>query len=205
MATTTEAPVAVTTAPDQLDKQAPSGARRRVPIRRILLIAVPLLLLLGAAFAYSTWRDAQQFVTTDNAQIAGQPVAIGSMNAGRVTDINVKVGDAVRRDVVIARVELPSQVGMAQNGQPKLDFLGAADTRVEVAAPFDGVVMSVPTAVGASVAAGQTIASIVDPSQLWVNANIDETSIDRIHVGQSVEVHVDALNADVPGRVDAIT
>jgi membrane fusion protein (multidrug efflux system) len=63
----------------------------------------------------------------------------------------------------------------------------------------------VPVAVGASVAAGQTIVSIVDPSQLWVNANIDETQVGRVQVGQSVDVHVDTLNTDVPGRVEAIT
>jgi multidrug resistance efflux pump len=55
------------------------------------------------------------------------------------------------------------------------------------------------------VAAGQTIVSIVDPSRLWVSANIDETSIDRIRVGQPVDVHVDALNTNVAGRVEAIT
>jgi multidrug resistance efflux pump len=38
-----------------------------------------------------------------------------------------------------------------------------------------------------------------------VNANIEETSINRVRVGQEVQVHVDALNADVPGRVEAIT
>ena len=46
---------------------------------------------------------------------------------------------------------------------------------------------------------------MVDPSQLWVNANIDETSVDRVKVGQQVTVHVDALNKDVPGRVESIT
>jgi multidrug resistance efflux pump len=59
--------------------------------------------------------------------------------------------------------------------------------------------------VGATVSAGQPIVSVVDPSQLWVNANIEETNIARVRVGQPVTVHVDALNADIPGKVEAVT
>jgi multidrug resistance efflux pump len=66
-------------------------------------------------------------------------------------------------------------------------------------------VIAEPVAVGATVSAGQAIVSIVDPSDLWVNANIEETNIARVRVGQPVTVHVDALNADVPGKVFAVT
>ena len=58
---------------------------------------------------------------------------------------------------------------------------------------------------GASVAAGQAIVSLVDPTQLWVNANIEETNVARLKPGQTVTVHVDALNADIPGKVEAVT
>jgi membrane fusion protein (multidrug efflux system) len=34
---------------------------------------------------------------------------------------------------------------------------------------------------------------------------VEETNLGRVKVGQHVEVHVDALNADLAGRVDAIT
>ena len=72
-------------------------------------------------------------------------------------------------------------------------------------APLDGVVLAVPGDTGATVQAGQALVTMVDPGQLWVNANIEETNIDRVKVGQAVTVHVDALGADMPGRVDAIT
>ena len=106
---------------------------------------------------------------------------------------------------VIASVALPSQVGVGQNGQPVMGFLGAGDTHVDVQAPVDGIVIAEPVAVGATVAAGQPIVSIADPSDLFVNANIEETNIGRVKVGQPVTVHVDALNADIPGKVEAIT
>jgi multidrug resistance efflux pump len=55
------------------------------------------------------------------------------------------------------------------------------------------------------VAAGQPIVSVVDPSQLYVQANIEETNIAKVHVGQPVTVHVDALGSDVFGKVEAVT
>jgi multidrug resistance efflux pump len=86
-----------------------------------------------------------------------------------------------------------------------MGFLGAGDTHVDIQAPVDGVVIAVPVAVGATVSAGQAIISIVDPTQLWVNANIEETAINRVKVGQPVTVHVDALGADVQGKVETVT
>jgi membrane fusion protein (multidrug efflux system) len=67
------------------------------------------------------------------------------------------------------------------------------------------VLIAVPVALGGTIGQGQTIVSLVDPGQLWVNANFDETAVGRVKVGQIVQVHVDALNADVPGRVKTIT
>jgi multidrug resistance efflux pump len=59
--------------------------------------------------------------------------------------------------------------------------------------------------VGGTVAAGQPIYALVDPAQVWVKANIEESSAWRVQIGQVVDVHVDALNRDFTGRIDAIT
>ena len=180
----------------------PRGLSRRLVV---VLGAVVVVLVIAGAVGFNVLREAQLYVSTDNAQLSGQPIQVGAMNAGRVTDVRVGIGDHVARGDVLAHVALPSQVGVAQNGQPKLDFLGNADTRIDVQSPIDGVVIATPVGAGASVQAGQAVVEVVDPSQLWVNANIDETAIDRVRVGQPVTVHVDALNTDVAGTVEAIT
>jgi len=74
-----------------------------------------------------------------------------------------------------------------------------------VRSPIDGVVAAVQGAEGATVAQGQPLVLLVDPSQLWVNANVDETKVARLQIGQEAEVHIDVLNATVPGRVEALT
>jgi multidrug resistance efflux pump len=40
---------------------------------------------------------------------------------------------------------------------------------------------------------------------LWVNANVEETQVKKLVIGQRVDIHVDALDIEVPGRVAAIT
>ncbi|EAX49020.1 secretion protein HlyD family protein [Thermosinus carboxydivorans Nor1] len=71
-----------------------------------------------------------------------------------------------------------------------------ADNTV-VVAPVSGSVALKAVNPGEVVAAGQPIVSIVDPSDLWVNARIEETKIDRIKIGQKVEYTIDSY----PGRV----
>jgi len=194
------------TAPTAEVGPAPGGRRRpRIFSRRVLLPLLGLIVLVAAAVGFNAWRESVMYVSTDNAQLAGQPVQVGSINAGRVAAVIPTIGSNVHKGDVVAQVSLPSQVGTLQNGQPKLDFLGSADTRVDVQSPIDGVVIAEPVAVGASVQAGQAIVQVVDPSQLWVTANIEETNIARVKVGQAVTIHVDALSADVPGKVEAVT
>jgi multidrug resistance efflux pump len=179
--------------------------RRRFLSRRVLLPVLAVIVLVAAVVGLNAYREGQLYVSTDNAQLTGQPVQVGAMNAGRVEAIMPTIGATVHKGDVIAQVALPSQIGMGQNGQPKMGFLGAGDTHVDVQAPFDGVVIAEPVAVGATVAAGQPIVSLVDPSQLLVIANIEETNIARVKVGEPVTVHVDALRADIPGKVEAVT
>jgi multidrug resistance efflux pump len=179
--------------------------RRRLNLRRLILPVGGVILLLAAVVGFNMYRDGQMYVSTDNAQLTGSPVQVGAMNAGRVQSITPGVGAIVHKGDPLAVVELPSQVGTAQNGQPKLDFLNSGDSTVTVQSPLDGVVLSVPSTPGATVQAGQPLVMIVDPSQLWVNANIEETNVSRLKVGDPVSVHVDALGTDVAGRVESIT
>jgi len=57
--------------------------------------------------------------------------------------------------------------------------------------PLDGVVIQKSTEVGNMLEPGQTAVSITDMDHAWVSANIEETSVGRIKVGQPVTVTVD--------------
>jgi multidrug resistance efflux pump len=143
---------------------------------------------------------------TDNAQVSGDLVQVGSLNAGRVVAASLEVGQAVQKDQVIATVAVPQQVGSVPFGDtPLYDQTGSLNTQVPVRSPLDGVVAARLANVGGTVTAGQAIYALVNPRQIWVNANIDEDKVGRLTPGQSVEIHSEALGRSFDGRVTAVT
>lgn len=74
--------------------------------------------------------------------------------------------------------------------QLTLDRIRLEETRI--LSPIDGVVSQVIADAGERVQPGQPIAIVNDPQDVWVEANIEETEIRDIRVGQPVTVDVDA-------------
>lgn len=186
---------------------APTQAKARGRSRRKLIVLpiVMLVLALAANYGYQYWLGQQIYVSTDNAQVAGPLIQVGALNAGRVESIGVNVGDQVRQNQVIGTMLLPSTIGMTQSGTPLLGFVGSENQRTEIRSPISGIVVARSANPGATIVAGQPVVTLVDPAALWVNANVDETQSWRLRPGQGVEVHLDALNATLPGRVEAVT
>jgi membrane fusion protein (multidrug efflux system) len=63
-----------------------------------------------------------------------------------------------------------------------------------IVSPIDGVVSQVIADPGEHVRSGQAIAIVNDPQDVWVQANIEETYIGKVHIGQSVELDIDAYS-----------
>lgn len=190
------------------DTTARHRARPRGKRRRLLLLFPVLLLALAVAtiLGYRYWYETTYFVSTDNASITGDLVQIGSLNAGRIVATRVDIGRPVRVGQEIAVVAMPQEVSTGAPGVgARMSISGTSDTLVSVYSPLNGIVAARMGYVGGTVAAGQPIYSLVDPSQVWVKANVEESSAWRVVVGQPVLVHVDALNQEFNGHVDAIT
>lgn len=176
-------------------------SKRKLAGLSILLI----VLAAGVYLGYQYWWDQGMYVSTDNAQVAGNLVSIGALNAGRVESVRVNVGDSIQEGQVVGTILLPSITSVSQSGAPVLGFVGAENQRTEIKSPMTGVVVARSANPGATIAAGQPLITLIDPTQVWVSANIDEAKSQRVRVGQQVEVHLDALDATVPGRVEAVT
>jgi multidrug resistance efflux pump len=173
--------------------------------RKLLLPLLFVLVIAAAVVGYRYWEAAEYYVSTDNAQVAGNLVQIGSMNAGRVDSLTVDVGDKVEQNQVIGTILLPTTLSVSQSGTPVLGFIGSENQRAEIKASVSGIVVARQANVGDTVAVGQPIVTVVDPSKLWIQAQIKETDIDRVKVGQPVDVSVDSLGKTLPGRVIAVS
>ena len=74
-----------------------------------------------------------------------------------------------------------------------------------IRSPLSGVVDQTFAQAGEFVARGARIMVIHNPAQLWVEANLRETDIARVSVGDTVDIRVDAYADDVfTGRVSHI-
>jgi membrane fusion protein, multidrug efflux system len=74
-----------------------------------------------------------------------------------------------------------------------------------IKSPLDGVVDRKFVEAGEYVSPGQRLMLLHDPSRLWIEANIKETELRRLAVGQLVHVAVDAYPDEVfEGRIERI-
>lgn len=75
-----------------------------------------------------------------------------------------------------------------------------------VVAPCDGQLGRRALEEGQMVNAGQTITNIIPDSRKWVIANYKEKQIENLHIGQEVEIAVDAIKGKTfKGRITAIS
>jgi len=68
-----------------------------------------------------------------------------------------------------------------------------ADVRLayaEIHAPIDGVVDLRAARAGEYVTPGQPVVTLVNPDDLWVRADVEETYVDRLHLGDTLAVRL---------------
>jgi HlyD family secretion protein len=92
----------------------------------------------------------------------------------------------------ISRVE-------AQKAEAQSAYAAAQNTlnQLNIRAPFDGIVYSLPVQPGTYVNPGDLVLQIADLSQVRVRAFVDEPDVGRLAPGQKIEITWDAI----PGRV----
>ena len=91
---------------------------------------------------------------------------------------------AVRR----SQVQSTQQQQQAANAQRAKAEVRLAYT--EVHAPIDGIVDIRAVRVGEVVTAGQPLITLINPDDLWIRADVEETYIDRIRLGDKMTVRL---------------
>lgn len=89
--------------------------------------------------------------------------------------------------------------------QAKVDAAQATVNSLYIIAPFDGQVLSVNSHVGDLVDTGDLSVNLADMDHLYVEAQVDESDIGNVKVGQQAEITLDALSGvTFTGKVTAI-
>ena len=77
--------------------------------------------------------------------------------------------------------------------------------RLAVVAPFDGYVTHKTVEVGQWVTPGAAVVDLISSGEIDAVVDVPEAAVNRMTVGNEVEVYVDALGRSVTGRVASIT
>ncbi|SEQ53586.1 membrane fusion protein, multidrug efflux system [Solimonas aquatica] len=108
---------------------------------------------------------------------------------------------SAQRDVDELRAQLDGNPDIAvadhptyANAQAALDKARLELQRTEVRAPIDGIASKVPQ-VGVYVTPALPVLSVVDAAGPWVEANLKESQLEKVRVGQRVEIDVDAYTS----------
>jgi multidrug resistance efflux pump len=136
-----------------------------------------------------------QALITDGSVSRSQLDVTRAANAQAVAAVtqakaNLEIARQDLRTVVVNRGSLQASVANAQ-AAVQLARINLSNTRVT--APRDGQLGQIGVRLGAYVSAGTQLMALV-PDTLWVIANLKETQMNHVRVGQPVTFTVDALD-----------
>lgn len=96
---------------------------------------------------------------------------------------------ATEQDIRYAEAQVAQAAASLKSAQLQLD-------NSVIVAPITGVVAKKNVDQGEIISTGQPIFSITNPADSWIEANIEETAIEKVQVGQTVTFKIDAY----PGK-----
>ncbi|MFT8320850.1 MAG: HlyD family efflux transporter periplasmic adaptor subunit [Bacillus sp. (in: firmicutes)] len=159
--------------------------------RMVLINIILLIVLVGGGFTgYYFYNQSVSYISTDNAQIAGQQISIAAPASGKLTNWNGETGDTFSKNEKIGTLEMTTETGTA---------------KMNVTVPANSTIVQSSAVENSFVAAGTPLAKGYDMNHLWVTANIDETDLNDVKTGQDVDLYVDAYpNTTLTGKVDSL-
>ena len=147
--------------------------------------------------------NATASLQTARANLDSRKLAIKDATA-RVNQQTVAVRDA-RRAVDTANLNVNSSQSRANQQSAVLRGQKNQRDKTVVIAPINGVIAEIPSKVGTFAVAGLSttaLMTIADMSSINVEVKVDETSIDRVAVGQKAKIKVDAFgDKEIEGEV----
>lgn len=108
-------------------------------------------------------------------------------------------------DINVARATVEMRQAQLSVAEAAVKLARINLSQTEVRAPFNGVVVRRWQDPGAIISPARPVLTIMNPSTLHVTANIEEKFLNRIAVGDKVEISIDAYpDLEMTGRIDKI-
>ncbi|MBB6214170.1 multidrug resistance efflux pump [Anaerosolibacter carboniphilus] len=161
--------------------------------RKVLLFSILGIIVISlAGIGVYYWFNNTYYVSTEDARVTGDLVKVSPQISGKLLEFDVEEGDRVIEDQILGRQEM----------------VNLADTSIDLSllrAPSNGIVTKKQGNIGEMASPGQTLAVIIDPDQLYISANIEETKLNKVKPGQIVDISIDQYpGIKFSGKVDFI-
>lgn len=154
------------------------------------ILAVIVIALGSIVFYY--WYENTYYVSTDDARVSADLVNVTPQISGKLLELNVEEGDVVTKDQILARQEM--------NNLP--------DSSIDqslVRSPINGIVVKKQGTIGELWSPGQSLATLVDPNKFYITADIEETKLGKVRVGQTVDITIDQFDSQkFTGKVRSV-
>ncbi|MCB9150234.1 MAG: HlyD family efflux transporter periplasmic adaptor subunit [Caldilineaceae bacterium] len=175
----TEQPAADNHESGEYEKEfTPKTAKRKIS-RSTVITALIVIVLIGAGVAGYFIYQGTFYYQTNNAKVDTVIHQISANTTGQLLRLYVAQGEAVAAGQVLAQV---------QKGPL-------------IRSPIDGTVTNVMPQAGDYVSAADVILVVAKTSDMYITANVEETNILKIKVGQPVAVYLDAYGRNFDGYV----
>jgi macrolide-specific efflux system membrane fusion protein len=126
---------------------------------------------------------------------------------GRIDSVNVDNGVAVKQGQVLAWISSTDRAALMDSaraaGGKEVEFWKDVYKPAPLIAPLDGHIISTSVVPGQVVVAAETVFTMSD--HLIVQANVDETDLSQVWLGQKVDITMDSFpDAKLTGKVHEI-
>ena len=108
------------------------------------------------------------------------------------------------QQIEVIRARAQSAVAAVAQKKAALDQARLDLDYTLIVAPVNGIVSNRTVEVGQNVQIGQEMMKLINLDDIWVTANLKETQLRRMRIGQTTTIRVDTYDKDYRGRVQSI-
>jgi multidrug resistance efflux pump len=171
--------------------------KKKLIITGIIVLAV----IIGGGIAFYYHYENSHYITTDDAQISADMLAVTPQINGGITDWNAKVGDQVTKGEVLGTQEINTMLNSMAGTTPLSSAAEQAvsdllTSKASVKSPIEGKIIQTTAIKGQMASTSTSLAVVADMADAYITANIKEANINDIKVGQKVDIRIDAF----PGK-----